>query len=422
MFAIVRLLPEHIATHSATHGEIMIAKSRFSDRSVKAFKHKKQRDDVIEPGRTGLSIRVAAAPSTLKTWQFLYRVIRDGKSVPRRMPLGKYPATTLKEARRKLADAKRDKEHGKDPARTALNAKAEDHRAKTVNVIFDDYMADRVRGKLASAAAIEGMFRRDILPAIGRMKAKDVRRRDLSAILVKIRGRNAFIMANRTRGECRRFFDYAIELELIEANPTYLLKSTSEVARQRVLSPGEIGAFWNGLPDTDVPTLLQLALKFLALTGQRRSEVLAAPRVEFDREERIWEIPRERIKKDRPHFVPLSDMALDLLDQIKEVAGDVKYLFPSPARPDRPYSPTYLSDVAFRKTKALGLEPWTVHDLRRTAATEMSRLGISQNIIDRVQGRIERGTGARYYNRYDHLSRPRIRQSRQAGRDRRTPV
>lgn len=381
----------------------MIAKSRFSDRSVKALKHKKQRYEVFEPGRTGLSIRVAAAPSTRKTWHYFYRVMRDGKSVARRMTLGKYPATSLKDTRTKLADAKRDKEHGLDPARTALDIKVEDHNAKTVRVIFEDYMADRVRGKLASASAIEGMFRRDVLPAIGRMKVKDVRRRDISAILVKIRGRNAYTMANRTLGGCSRFFDYAIELEQVEANPTYLLKATSETPRHRVLSPNEIRTFWTGLPDTDVPASLQLALKFLLVTGQRRSEVVAAPRIEFDREERIWEIPPERIKKDRPHVVPLSDMALDLLDQIKKVAGDGEYLFPSPARPDQPYSPQYLSEVVFDDTEALGLEKWVPHDLRRVVNTEMSRLRIPQTIIDRVQGRIERGTGARHYNRYDHL-------------------
>lgn len=203
----------------------MIAKSRFSDRSVKGLKHKKDRYEVTEPGRTGLTIRVAAAPSTLKTWQFLYRVMRDGKSVPRRMPLGKYPATTLKEARRKLADAKRDKEHGIDPARTALDAKLEDREAKTVKAVFEDYMADRIRGKLTSASAIEGMFRRDVLPAIGRMKAKDVRRRNISGILLKIQGRDAPVMSNKTRGECIRFFNYALELEHVETNPAYLLKA-----------------------------------------------------------------------------------------------------------------------------------------------------------------------------------------------------
>lgn len=258
------------------------------------------------------------------------------------MPLGKYPATTLKEAREKLADAKRDKEHGIDPARNALEAKIEDREAKTVKAVFENYMADRIRGKMTSAGAIEGMFRRDVLPAIGRVKAKDVRRRDVSGILVKIRGRNAPVMANKPLGECIRFFNYAVELEHVEANPAYLLKATREAPRHRVLSPDEIRTFWTVLPDTDVPASLQLALKFLLLTGQRRSEVVAAARVEFDRKEKIWEIPRERIKKDRPHVVPLSDMALNLLDQIEKVAGDGEYLFPSPTRPEHPYSPQYL--------------------------------------------------------------------------------
>ena len=162
---------------------------------------------------------------------------------------------------------------------------------------------------------------------------------------------------------------------------------------------------WITLPKTIVSARLQFALRFLLITGQRRAEVVEATLSEFDRREQVWEIPPRRTKKERPHIVPLSGMALKLLDQIEaESAGD-NYLFPSPRRKGLPYKPGTLTEMVLQHNHAFGFdEPFTVHDLRRTVNTEMGRLGIPQYIIDRVQGRIDSGTGSKHYNRYDYFA------------------
>ncbi len=380
----------------------MVKKSRFSDRSIRALKHRAERSEVVDAGRTGLAIRVAAAPSRKKVWQYLYRAQKGGKSTARRLKLGGYPAVSLKDARKRLSDVKREVEHGRDPAEDARAKRVAEKAAKTVAEIVEKYLEDRVRGKQANAVDMNRALDRDVLPVIGHMKIKTVSRRHIVGILDTIRGRGSPVMANRTLGLLSQFFGYAIEREYIETSPTYRVKPSREQPRDRTLTPPEIKTLWAGLEGSGAARSLQLALKFLLVSGQRSGEVMGATWSEFDRDEHLWEMPAERIKTRRPHVVPLTSMALGLLDEIERQSGDVAYLFPSP-RANRVYARKVLSTAVRQHLFGLGLEKWVPHDLRRTVNTEMARLGIPQNIIDRVQGRVEPGTGARHYNRYSYL-------------------
>ena len=300
----------------------MVASTKFSSRAIIGMKHRDVRYEVVEPGRTGLSIRVEATPSTRKSWYYLYRGKKNGKSVARRMKLGEHPGTGLQEARRLLNDAAGVKLRGGDPARAvaeaARRAEQEARESETVATVTERYLEEEVRGKLVGAPATENMSDRDILPVIGEMKVKEVRRGHINEILGNIRGRGAFTMANRTLSACTSFFGYALDKELIEVSPAYMVKRTKELPRNRVLRPDEIGMFWRALGNTDISLRLQLALRFLLITGQRRAEVVEASWAEVDRPERVWEVPASRTKKGRPHIVPLTDMALDMLEQIEK--------------------------------------------------------------------------------------------------------
>ena len=100
----------------------MVARSKFSDRSMAGLRHRDVRYEVVEPGRTGLSIRVEPRPSTRKSWHYLYRGKKNGRSVARRMKLGEYPGTSLQDARELLNNAAGVKLRGGDPARAAAEA------------------------------------------------------------------------------------------------------------------------------------------------------------------------------------------------------------------------------------------------------------------------------------------------------------
>ena len=387
----------------------MVARSKFSDRSIAGLRRRDVRYEVVEPGRTGRSIRVEPRPSTRKSWYYLYRGKKNGRSVARRMKLGEYPGTSLQDARELLNNAAGVKLRGGDPARAAAEAvkqaEQEARDAITVEAFSKKYLQKCVSDGLASAPAMQNMFDRDILPVIGGMTVNEVRRRDINELLDRIRARGADAMANRTLSVCASFFGYALDKELIETSPTYRVKRTKELPRNRVLSPDEIGTFWRALGDTDILLPLQLALRFLLITGQRRAEVVEASWPEIDRPERVWGIPASRTKKDRPHIIPLTDMALDMLDQIKAASSDRTYLIPSPRRLECAFHPKVLSETVLQHNDVFGFgEPFTVHDLRRTANTEMGRLGTPQYIIDRVQGRVDSGTGSKHYNRYDYFA------------------
>ena len=127
----------------------MVAEARFSDRTIAGLKHKVVRYEVVEPGRTGLSIRVEPSPSTRKSWYYLYRGKKNGKSIARRMKLGQYPATSLQSARELLNDAKGTKLRGNDPAHEAAEAarqaEQEAREAVTVKTFSEKYLEEKIR-------------------------------------------------------------------------------------------------------------------------------------------------------------------------------------------------------------------------------------------------------------------------------------
>src|SRR4029077_18766119 len=158
--------------------------------------------------------------------------------------------------------------------------------------------------------------------------------------------------------------------DLIANSPAAGIKAPhEEKSRDRVLADDELRAVWNAADQTGV---FGAILKLLILTGQRRNEVARMEWAELDLETGVWTLPRERTKNGKLHTVPLSRQATALLDRLPQTSD--RYLFS--LNGERP----------FNGFKAKGrlcptLAPWTLHDLRRTAASGMARLGVSLPVI-----------------------------------------
>jgi integrase len=366
---------------------------RFTDKAIAALRPTAERYEVWEGGGFGLRV----SPRGGKAWVWVYHF--GGR--PRRMTLGTYPAMGLADARVKLADAQMLLKRGIDPGDREVEARRADRAAATVADLAEAYLDKWARPRKRSAAEDERILRKDVIPAWGRRKAQEITRRDAITLLDRIVDRGSPIAANRTLALVRRMFGWAVSRDIIPANPCTAVKAPGkETRRDRVLSADEIAALWRALgnPETPISRPIRLALKLQLVTAQRKGEVINAEWGEFDFGTAVWTIGGHRAKNGMPHRVPLSPLALAVLTEIRTMTpntGEPKWLFPSPRRGGPITGPAV--DHAMRDSRGvLGTADATPHDLRRTAASHMTSIGIGRLVVSKILNHAEPGVTAVY--------------------------
>jgi integrase len=239
--------------------------------------------------------------------------------------------------------------------------------------------------------ADNNIIHKDLIPRFGSRKAAGLTRRDIRDVLRAIKDRGAPVQANRTLEIARKLFNWAISEELVENNPCdHIGKPSPESQRVRVLSPDEIRTLWVTL-DTR-PPLVAAAYRVMLATAQRSIEVLGARHEEIG-PDGWWMIPAGRIKNKIEHRVWLNEIARQQLAEIEPHADEIvssldaeahdaakDFIFPSRSGGHL----RYLHKTHGRLCKASGLSDFTIHDLRRTAASHMSAAGISRLTIAKI--------------------------------------
>jgi len=365
--------------------------ARFTDKSIAALRPKAERYEKWEGG--GFGIRVS--PRGAKAWIWVYHF--EGR--PRRLTLGSYPTIGLADARAKLAEAQKLLANGIDPGNREVQQRKADRVAETIEDLTEAYLEKWARPRKRSVAEDERILNKDVLPAWGRRKAKEITRRDVIAMLDRIVDRGSPIAANRTLAVVRRMFGWALSRDIVTANPCTGVKAPGkENRRDRVLNLDEIAALWRALGNTELPisSPIRLALKLQFATAQRKGEVIDAEWSEFDLAESVWTIPAKRAKNGMPHRVPLSPFVLAVLDQIKaDNGGGGRWVFASPRR-DGPITGAAVDHAMRHNRGALGIGDATPHDLRRTAASHMTSIGISRLVVSKLLNHAEPGVTAVY--------------------------
>jgi integrase len=332
--------------------------------------------DYFDESIPGLALRVSSTGR--KTWTFHYTSPGDGKRA--RLTIGTYPATTLANARGLATEARGAVEAGTDP-RTRTSG------AMTVTALVESYIEKHV-ASLRTAAEIERRIRRNIIPVIGDLKLADFHRRDVNRCIDPIAKRGSPIEAARAFEDLRAMLRWAVSRGDLDHNPIDgMKKPATSRPRERVLSEDEILALWNGLPTALAKTpTCQRIIKLCLITGQRVGEVAGMRRAELDFKRALWSLPGSRTKNAHPHSVPLSPMAQGIIKEALADAGSSSFVFPSDSgasgtMPPRSIAKTLAYALANGR---LGLTPFTVHDLRRTALTGMAKLGIAPIVIGHV--------------------------------------
>jgi integrase len=250
--------------------------------------------------------------------------------------------------------------------------------------MWPDYRAAKADRR--SIAEIERVFKRHILPAFGDRIPETITRAEITRFIDGI-AKETPVMARGVLGQFSSFYGWAMpRLERLQANPCRDAgRPPPPKPRERVLTTEEIGLLWNVVGEEGPP--YGAAIKLLLLTGQRRDEVFSADRAEFDVGARLWTIPAERAKNGVAHLVPLSPDVLEVLAGVQAVGGSSKVFA---ARGSTETGPSGFSKATARVRQALEgqadlpVQHWTLHDLRRTVATGLQRLGVRLEVTEAV--------------------------------------
>jgi len=330
-----------------------------------------QRREIPDAGCRGLYLVVQ--PSGRKSWAVRYRY--DGR--PKKLTLG--PALTLAAARKAAADALHELERGNDPA--ALKSEIKATAAKLATDTVEKWAAQfielhaRRKTRALTLAQYESVLRRLVLPAWRGRTVHDIKRRDVIELLEQIAADRP-IMANRTLGVLSKFFNWLCARDVIVASPCAGVKRPSEEhARERKLTDDEIKALWAACDA--IGGMAGACVKLLLLTGQRRSEVAGMRRSEISGD--VWSLPPERTKNKKPHDVPLSAQVLAIVESVPVIA-DSDYVFTLGRAPLGHFHRSKQLIDAEMKSDA----PWVLHDLRRTCASGMQRVGVQLPVIEKV--------------------------------------
>jgi integrase len=308
---------------------------------------------------------------------------------PRKSTLGSYPAITIANARELARKELVAVAEGRDPGREKKNARREaddrqrDLFAMTAAQFLERYAKANTRE--SSWRETERLLNRDVLPSWKGRTVQEITRRDIVDLLDRVSDRGSPIMANRVLAAVRRLFGWCVDRGVLEKSPCAGVKApAAERCRDRFLSDDELRLAWTACDDIGWP--FGPLVKLLILTGQRRDEVSNTRWSEVDLTTKLWIIPRERSKNDIAHVVPLSDPALGIMTGLPRVGGNCGLVFTTTgSTPVGGFSRAKgRIDAAMARSSQEQLERWTFHDLRRTAASGMARLGINLPVIEKV--------------------------------------
>jgi len=349
-------------------------KRALSDLTVKRLKPPTNGQvDIFDAGYPGFALRVSYGGG--KSWVYFYRI--GGRL--RRRSLGTYPAVTLAEARQLWRDAKHQVSLGRDPGW---------QRASDLN--FESVAREWLKRDQADKRSLKEVTRiveKELIPEWGQRSIRDIRRHDILVLSDRIADRGATTMARRVMAYVHRLFRWAKSRDLIESNPaTDLPKPGREVARDRVLTDAELAAVWKAAVEIGWP--YGPAAQLLILTGARRAEIAELKWSEIHGN--TIKLSGARTKNAEPHDMPLSEQALDVLSRMPRIAGS-EYVFGKPLR-------SGAWSNAKIKFSAAKIQPWRIHDLRRTVSTGMNELGTEPHIVEAVLGHTVKGV-AGVYNR-----------------------
>lgn len=347
----------------------------------------------------GFGIRVSAAGT--RSFVLVYRF--RGRS--RRLTLGRYPTVSLADARKLASQALREVALGSDPSNQKIEMRIAEAnpRVRTVASTVDEYIEKYARQKNKDWATTRDILHREYVAAWGEHALTAITADDVMRVIDGVVARSSTATGHNRFVYARHFFNWCVGRGYLAASPMAKLRPPPKARdRDRVLDDDELARILVTARSMHYPygPIIQL----LILTAQRRNEVAGMRWSEIDLAAGEWSLAADRTKSARRHVVPLSAVAIGVIRGLPNLHDDL--LFPARGRDD---IVSGFSKWKVQIDKLSGVDDWRVHDLRRSTATGMARLGVAPHVIERLLNHTRGTFGgvAGVYNRFGYL--PEIR-------------
>jgi integrase len=362
---------------------------KLTDKAVKAAQPKEKIYRIFD----GEGLYLEVHPNGSKYWRFKYHFGKED-----RLAFGVYPKVTLADARRKRTEAHEALNQGRNPRHASAGG---DALFETVALKW--YNSRKGGWEESYATTVLTRLQKDVFPRTRGKLISEMVAKDVLNIISPINERGAPVKAKRILALINSIFSFAIisigEMRYSPAIGLHVTIDTKPVKHNPHLTERELPEFLKRLDGFTGDRITQLAMKFLLITMTRTGEVRLAVPEEINFKKAVWEIPPERMKMRRPHWVPLPKQAMAILEEALSYGGD--YIFPSMIRKGRPLSENTILyaiyDMGYRGKL-------TGHGLRGTASTILNERGFNTLHIERQLAHVDSNKIRGAYNHAEYLN------------------
>ena len=340
-----------------------------------------------------------------KCWRYNYRFDQKEKT----LALGVYPVVSLAAARDQHQEAQRQLSQGLDPSFEKRSQKLTNVIATgdSFEVIAREWFEVRIAHQSAShAKRTLGLLEKHLFPVIGKYPISRISAPELLYAIRRIESKGTLDMAHRSKSVAGQVFRFAIASGRAERDPSRdlegALKQKTVKHHAAILDPHRLGQVLRDIECYEGDPSVAMALRISPYLFQRPGEVRSMRWDEVNRTKNLWEIPAEKMKKRRPHIVPLAKQVLTLLDIQQRLSGNREFVFPSPSKPRQPISDNAVR-MAIRRL-GYGNDELTPHGFRAIARTLLDEvLGYRVDLIEHQLAHAVADATGRAYNRTTHL-------------------
>ncbi len=347
--------------------------------------------------------------SGAKCWRYDYRFLDKRKT----LAIGTYPDVSLRQAREARDEAKRKLRNGIDPGLKHMPGDNETFQA----IALEWHSKNADTWKQTTATQIKKRLERHIFPWIGNYQINEIKAPLLLSVLRRIEAGGSAYLANNMRSTCGRIFRYGVACGYCDRDPSGDLKGALSPAAGNhfasITNPRELGQLLRDLDNYQGTFIVRQALRFAPYVFVRPGELRNAEWLETDAPAKEWRIPSRKMKKKRPHIVPLSVQAISIIDEVRPLTGDSRYLFPNIRNINVPFNNTTFNSALRRM--GYTADQLTGHGFRSTASTLLHEQGWGSDIIERQLSHLEGNKVKAAYNYAEHL--PERRKMMQAWAD-----
>lgn len=349
----------------------------------------------------GQGMYLLVKPNGSKLWRLEYSLNNKRNT----HAIGIYPAVKLKEARKRLVDAKELIANGVDPNTYRQTQKEISENGSFEAVAKEWFAKHSPNWAETHSKRTYRRLEKDIFPWIGSQPINDIKAPEVLKVLRRAESRGALETAHRILQNCGQIFRYAVATGKAEQDPTGALKGALPPTKAKhhasIIEPIKIGALLRAIDGFEGYFITKCALQIAPLVFVRPGELRHAEWSEFDYDAKEWRIPAEKMKMKAPHIVPLSDQVLHILTELHPLTGNGKYVFPGIRSSSRPMSENTVN-AALRR---LGYtkDEMTGHGFRSIASTRLNEMGWNRDAIERQLAHAERDEIRAAYNYAEHL-------------------